>query len=43
VMPGGRERTVEEWRSLFGRGGFELESARPTTTAYRLLVARPVA
>jgi O-methyltransferase domain len=43
VMPGGRERTVQEWRSLFERGGFELESARPTTTAYRIVVAKPVA
>ena len=41
VMPGGRERTEGEWRSLFERGGFELEEVRPTTTAYRVLVGRP--
>jgi hypothetical protein len=38
VMPGGRERTEDEWRSLFERGGFELAEIRPTATPYRILV-----
>jgi len=42
VMPGGRERTEVEWRSLFDRGGFELEEVRPTNTAYRILISKPV-
>jgi hypothetical protein len=38
VLPGGRERTEEEWRSLFGRGGFELVEVRATGTASMLLI-----
>ncbi len=38
VMPGGRERTEGEWRSLFERGGWQLADVRPTATRYRILV-----
>jgi hypothetical protein len=41
VMPGGRERTEAEWRSLFERGGFDLEDVRPTASPYRILIGRP--
>jgi hypothetical protein len=38
VMPGGRERSEGEWRSLFERGGWQLAEVRPTATRYRILV-----
>lgn len=38
VMPGGRERSEEEWRSLFQRGGWQLAEVRPTVTRSRILV-----
>lgn len=41
VMPGGRERAEPEWRSLFERGGFDLDEVRPTATAHRILVGKP--
>jgi hypothetical protein len=41
VMPGGRERTADEWRRLFEAGGFELEEIRAMPVAWQLLVGRP--
>ena len=41
VMPGGRERTADEWRTLFEAGGFELEEIRAMPVAWQLLVGRP--
>ncbi|HEX5591479.1 MAG TPA: methyltransferase, partial [Candidatus Limnocylindrales bacterium] len=41
VMPGGRERTEGEWRSLLGRGGFVLDEIRPTASTHSVLVATP--
>jgi len=40
-MPGGRERTEGECRSLFERGGFILDEVRPTATAHSVLIASP--
>ena len=41
VMPGGRERTDGQWRSLFERGGWRLAEVRPTATLFRVLVGSP--
>jgi hypothetical protein len=41
VMPGGRERTVEEWRALFEAGGFELDEIRAMPVAWQLVIGRP--
>ena len=41
VMPGGRERTADEWRDLLAAGGFALSSIRPLTGAFHLLEALP--
>jgi hypothetical protein len=41
VMPGGRERTADEWGALFEAGGFELEEIRAMPVAWQLLVGRP--
>lgn len=41
VMPGGRERTEGEWRSLLERGGFILDEVRPTPSSHAILVATP--
>jgi hypothetical protein len=38
VMPGGRERSEDEWRSLFERGGWHLVEVRPTATRFRILI-----
>lgn len=43
VMPGGRERTADEWRSVFETGGFLLEEIRSLPVAWQLLVGRPTA
>ena len=39
VMPGGRERTLPEWRALLTEGGFVLESANPLSGHFQLLEA----
>jgi len=39
VIPGGQERTVEEYRELFGKAGFSLEKAIPTPGLLTLLPA----
>lgn len=41
VMPGGRERTEQAWRSLFERGGWQLVDVRPTATQFRILIGTP--
>jgi hypothetical protein len=43
VMPGGRERTAEEWKALFEAGGFRLEDIRGLPVAWQLLVLSPAA
>ena len=39
IMPGGRERTADEWRSLFASAGFRLNEIRPLGPRWNLLVA----
>ena len=41
VMPGGRERTADEWTALFAAGGFTVDDIRPLPGAWQLLVATP--
>jgi hypothetical protein len=40
LMPGGRERTDEEFRALFDRAGFELTRIVPTQSALSVIEAR---
>ena len=37
VMPGGAERTADEWRQLLADGGFELRSIRPLAAGWQLI------
>ena len=37
VMPGGHERTLEEWRALLAAGGWELGATRPLVSGWELL------
>jgi hypothetical protein len=37
VMPGGGERTADEWRQLLAEGGFELRSIRPLVAGWQLI------
>ena len=39
VLPGGRERTAEEFRSLFDRAGFDLTRIVPTASALSVIEA----
>ena len=41
VMPGGAERTADEWRRLFAAGGFELAGIRPLTGSWQLIEGIP--
>lgn len=41
VMPGGRERTEPEWRSLLERGGFTLDEIRPIPGTWQVVIGRP--
>jgi hypothetical protein len=41
VLPGGRERTVEEFAALFDSAGFELAGSTPTAAALSVIEARP--
>jgi hypothetical protein len=41
VMPGGRERTAEEFRALLARGGFALTKVVPTESPLAVIEARP--
>lgn len=43
VMPGGLERTADEWRRLLSAGGYELTSIRPLTGPWQLLEGFPAA
>jgi hypothetical protein len=40
LMPGGRERTEEEFRALFKRAGFTLTRVVPTQSPLSVLEAR---
>ena len=37
VMPGGRERTLDEWRQLFSAGGFHFVGTKPLTDQWQLI------
>ncbi len=39
VLPGGRERTAEEFRALFDRAGFDLTRIVPTASALSVVEA----
>ena len=39
-MPGGRERTEEEFRRLFDRAGYRLTRIAPTQSALSVIEAR---
>jgi hypothetical protein len=41
VMPGGRERSAEEFRALLAKGGFTLSKIVPTESPLALIEARP--
>jgi hypothetical protein len=41
LMPGGRERTAEEFRALFARAGFALSRVVPTESPLCVIEARP--
>jgi O-methyltransferase domain len=41
VAPGGRERTIEEWRALLEPAGFRLVGTTPTASGLAVLDARP--
>jgi O-methyltransferase domain/Dimerisation domain len=41
VMPGGRERTVQEFTALFDSAGFEFAGTTPTAAAMSVIEARP--
>jgi len=42
VMPGGLERTEEQFRSLYEKAGFELSSITPTASGVCVIEGRPV-
>jgi ubiquinone/menaquinone biosynthesis C-methylase UbiE len=42
VLPGGKERTADEYRVLFQAGGFELRQIVPTAAEVSVLEGRPV-
>jgi O-methyltransferase/methyltransferase family protein len=39
VMPGGRERTLDEYAALFDRAGLQFTAAHPTTTGHLVIEA----
>ena len=41
VIPGGKERSEQEYRELLERGGFHLERIVPTSTDISVIEARP--
>lgn len=43
VMPGGLERTLEEWRELFAAGGWTLAGTRPIVGGWQLIEGAPAA
>ena len=40
LIPGGKERTENEYRNLFGKAGFELERVVPTAGEVSIVEAR---
>jgi hypothetical protein len=42
LMPGGRERTEEEFRALFARAGYRMTHVVPTQSPLSVIEARPV-
>jgi hypothetical protein len=42
VMPGGRERTADEFKALFARSGFEMTRIVPTKSPLSVIEARVV-
>jgi len=40
-MPGGLERTLDEWRDLFGSGGWTLTGIRPLVAGFQLIEGAP--
>ena len=42
VMPGGRERTLDEWRSLLGTAGWEMRDVQPLGAGWQVLEATPL-
>jgi hypothetical protein len=42
MMPGGRERTADEFAALFARAGFRLERVVPTESMLSVIEGRPV-
>lgn len=43
VMPGGLERTLDEWRDLFAAGGWTLTGTRPLVGGWHLIEGVPTA
>jgi hypothetical protein len=41
VIPGGQERTVEEYRVLLGKAGFRLDQVIPTESVATIMLASP--
>ena len=42
VIPGGKERTADEYRALFEAAGFQLSSITPTGAEVSVIEGRPV-
>ena len=43
VVPGGLERTLDEWRDLFATGGWNLTATRPLVGGWQLIEGEPAA
>jgi hypothetical protein len=41
VMPGGQERTLEEWRRLLAAGGWDLQTTTPLPAGFKLIESSP--
>jgi hypothetical protein len=41
VVPGGKERTEDEYRQLYQASGFQLASITPTATEVSVIEGRP--
>jgi hypothetical protein len=41
VAPGGRERTLDEYASLFEQAGFRLIGVKPTSSGHGLIEGAP--
>jgi hypothetical protein len=40
VMPGGQERTLDEWRALLAAGGWELQETKPLLAGFKAIEAK---